>query len=139
MKFLTKNTDYAVRALIELAQEKERPLSARAIADRQDIPYQYLRRLLQALIKEGIVTSKEGVRGGMMLNRSAKSIGLADIIRLFQGDIKLSECMFRKRICCNRAKCVLRKRIAHIEELVKREMSGITIEDLLSDVKGVRK
>lgn len=60
MKVLTKNTDYAVRALISLGMKSGGWTSARAIADEQTIPYQFLRRILQELIRNGLVESKEG-------------------------------------------------------------------------------
>jgi DNA-binding IscR family transcriptional regulator len=60
---------------------------------------------------------------------------VADLIRLFQGNIQLTECMFRKRICSNRKTCVLRKRIKNIESIVTREFENLTIEDLLRDLE----
>jgi Rrf2 family cysteine metabolism transcriptional repressor len=131
MKLLTKHTDYAVRALLVLAQNKETFVSAREIANEQNIPYQFLRRILQELIKHKLVISKEGSEGGFKINQDPASIKVEEIIRIFQGNIQLSECMFRKKLCDNRSVCVLRKQIQRIEEIVSREFTKITIESLL--------
>lgn len=134
MKLLTKNTDYAVRALLVLGASKGAYVSAREIANAQHMPYQYLRRILNVLIKEGFVESKEGGRGGVKLIKDPREIHLTDIMKVFQGKIQLSECMFRKKFCENRSKCPLRKRIRTAEEKLTREFEGITIATLLRDV-----
>ena len=131
MKLLTKNTDYAIRALLVLAKERDSYLSARDISKIQGIPYQFLRRILQKLIKNGLVKSREGGGGGFKINKNPNAIGVIDIIRIFQGNIQFAECMFRKQLCGNRATCVLRKEIKRIEKLVQREFKGIAISKLL--------
>jgi Rrf2 family protein len=134
MKLLTKNSDYAVRALLVLGANKGAYISARDIAKAQNLPYQYLRRILQVLIKEKFVESKEGGRGGVKIVVAPRNIHLTDVIRLFQGNIQFSECMFRHKICQNRSTCVLRKRIGVIEQKVIKELEGITIGTLLRDL-----
>ena len=47
--------------------------------------------------------------------------------------MQLTECMFRKQICHNKAKCVLSKSIGRIEEKVIEEFREITIESLLKE------
>lgn len=136
MKLLTKNTDYAVRALLVLGAKKGTYISAREISKAQNLPYQYLRRILQVLIKEGLVVSKEGGKGGVKAIKDPGDILLVDIVRMFQGDVQLSECMFRHKICRNRSSCVLRKRIGAIQEKVVKELEGITIGTLLRDIQG---
>ncbi|MDD4956934.1 MAG: Rrf2 family transcriptional regulator [Candidatus Omnitrophica bacterium] len=131
MKLLTKDTDYAVRALIELGVSGETYVSAREISEKQQIPYQFLRRIMQDLIKGGLVKSKEGGGGGFRLRGHPLKIKVADVIRMFQGEIELSECMFRKKICANRPHCVLRSNIKNIEAKVIKEFEKITIGQLI--------
>jgi Rrf2 family protein len=131
MKLLTKNTDYAIRALLELGKNDGQFISARDISSRQGIPYQYLRKLLQLLIKEGMVVSREGTSGGFAISRSPRRIKIEDVIRTFQGDIQLSECLFRKKFCPNRATCVLREQILEIEKTVARKFATLTIGKLI--------
>jgi Rrf2 family protein len=134
MKLLTKNSDYAVRALLVLAIHKGEYVSARKVAAEQKLPYQFLRRILQVLIKEGLVESKEGGKGGVRLVKDPASIHLVEVIKLFQGEVQISECMFRHKICQNRSTCVLRRRIGLIEKKVAKELAGITIGTLLRDL-----
>lgn len=135
MKLLTKNTDYAIRALLVLAGKDDSYISARDIALEQNIPYQYLRKILQQMIDNGLVVSREGGKGGFKIKKSPLKIKVTDIIELFQGDIVFSECMFRKQLCQNRATCVLRKNIQKIEKLVTKEFGAITIYSLLTEME----
>jgi Rrf2 family cysteine metabolism transcriptional repressor len=136
MKFLTKNTDYAVRGLLVLAGSPESYISAREISDNQDIPYQYLRKIMQKLIEKKLIESKEGGKGGFKLKGSPSKIKVADLVDIFQGEVQLLECMFRKKICKNRATCVLRKNVLKIEQLVVSEFGKITIASLLKEMNG---
>jgi Rrf2 family transcriptional regulator, cysteine metabolism repressor len=133
MRLITKNTDYGVRALLSLAASRGRWVSAREISSKLKIPYQFLRRVLNELIRAQLVISREGVKGGCRLAVPAGNIKVLEVIRIFQGDIRLSECMFRKRICQNRAACVLRKEIIRIEGVVQREFGQLSIGGLLKE------
>ncbi len=135
MKVLTKNTDYAVRALLVLGAHEGEYVSAKKISEEQGIPYQFLRRILQELCRHGFVRTKEGARGGVMLDREPGGIKVREVIEIFQGKVELSECMFRKQLCSNRANCVLRHEILRIEQMVSREFEQITIGKLLGDLK----
>jgi len=134
MKLLTKETDYAIRAVMYVAR-RDGFVSSRDIAGQEEIPLHFLRRILQNLVRVGIIESKEGVSGGVRLTSRPDAIRVADLVRIFQGRIQLSECMFRRKICSNRRTCVLRKRIQTIEEMVTEEFENMTIADLLQDVE----
>jgi Rrf2 family protein len=133
MKLLTKKSDYAIRALLRLAQH-DGHLSARRIAESEHIPLQFLRAILQTLAQAGYVTTREGVAGGVALARAPRSMHLAAIMELFHGAINLTECLFRKKLCRHRASCVLRHRLMAIEASVRRKFARITIAQLLKDL-----
>jgi len=135
LKLLTKQSDYAIRALIELARTQEDYLSSREISRKQNIPYQFLRRILGDLIKSGMVESREGAGGGMKLAGDPHGIKITEVLEIFQGGIELSDCMFRKKICENRKTCVLRKEIKRIEQVVIDEFSRITIGSLTDKIE----
>jgi Rrf2 family protein len=135
MKVLTKQSDYAIRALLALGSRNGTYISAKTISEEQDIPYQFLRRLLQDLIRTGLVVSKEGAGGGVKLGKEPQEIQVRDIIEIFQGRVQVSECMFRKQLCARRASCVLRHEIMRIEQMVNEEFAKVTIGKLLNDLE----
>ncbi|ANT64946.1 MULTISPECIES: RrF2 family transcriptional regulator [Prosthecochloris] len=139
MQLLTKHTDYAIRALLTLAGHADTYLSARRIAEEQQIPYQFLRGLLQELARAGFISSREGAHGGVKLCKAPETISVREVIELFQGRVELSECMFRKQMCANRANCVLRHQIMKIERMVSAEFDKVTVGSLLADLQEVNR
>jgi len=139
MKVLNKKTDYAIRALLALGSRPGTFLSAKAISAEQEIPYQFLRRLMQELIRHGLVVSREGATGGFMLDRDPDAIAVRELIEIFQGPVQVSECLFRKQLCRNRASCVLRHQILRIEQVVRDEFEKITIGSLLRDLESAER
>jgi DNA-binding IscR family transcriptional regulator len=57
-------------------------------------------------------------------------IYLTGLIKVFQGDLSLNECLLKKKICPTRGVCTLRKKILGIEKYVVQQLSLITIADL---------
>ena len=132
---ITKNSDYAIRAILYLAGQRDRFVPSSEIAAQEKIPLIYLRRILRQLIKGQIAQSKEGVSGGIKLKVEPKDISVAQIINIIQGGIQILDCMFRNEVCENRAHCILRKRILGIEDKVKQEFLQLSVQDLLDDSK----
>jgi len=136
MKLLTKNTDYAVRALLTLAlAPKGEFVPSSAIAGAQAIPLPFLRRILHTLLEAGFVEAQEGKGGGTRLARTPDRISVGELIRVFQGPVEISQCLFRRRFCRNRSTCVLRHRLKGIEARLADEFESITIKNLLDDLK----
>ena len=134
MKLLTKNTDYAIRALLHIARNGRGYISSREISSDEEIPLPYLRRILNRLREEEIIITREGVGGGAKINRDPKEIRISNLIEIFQGELTLLDCVFRKDICINVKTCPLRKRIKKIENVVVKELEGLTIKDLIDDL-----
>ena len=135
MKLITKNTDYAVRALIHLVRTGDRFVPSREIAEKEGIPLNFLRRIIQQLAREGLIETREGKAGGVRLAVEPDKIELTRLIELFQGKVSLTDCIFRRKICPNRARCVLRTRLKKIEDLVLGELAGITVGGLVKDIE----
>jgi Rrf2 family protein len=82
---VSARADYALRAVAELAASDPGPLKRDQIAQRQDIPLDYLQSVLSELKHVGIVASQRGSSGGFRLARPAAEISLADVIRAVDG------------------------------------------------------
>lgn len=135
MKLITKNTDYAIRALLHLARTGDGFTSSRKISREEKIPLPYLRRILQRLREENLISTKEGASGGVKIIMAPTEIRISRLIEIFQGDVTLLDCVFRKNICINVKTCPLRRRIKKIENEVVKELECVTIADLLDDLK----
>lgn len=130
MKLITRNTDYAIGALLYLARQK-RVVSAKELVKELHIPEAFLRRLLQALGKEGILESYRGKGGGFIFKVPPAQIDIARLMKIFQGNLEIVNCLLKKKICPNRSSCILRSKIKEIERKVIRQLESITLESLL--------
>ena len=131
MKLITRNTDYAVRALCFIAKKKEEIVTVSMLTKKLKIPKAFLRKILQILNKNKILRSLKGQGGGFILAVSPDKIFLVDLIEIFQGALKINECIFKKRICPNVKTCLLKKKLDHIERYVVSELESITIASLI--------
>lgn len=132
MKLITRKTDYAVRALCYLARAEKRVRPVAALVAALRIPRPFLRQILQRLQHGGILASRRGNGGGFALAKPARKIYLMEIRAIFQGPpVVFKNCLFRKRICPNRRRCRLRRRIEEIEKEVADKLNAIRLADLL--------
>ena len=130
MKFITRDTDYAVRILKAIAAKKGCAATAQELSVELDIPLSFVRKILQVMGKNGPLTSYKGKGGGFELTCSPDKILLLDIINMFQGPICLSDCLFKKKICHNRTTCSMRKIIVELEDTVKKRLKNVTLASL---------
>jgi Rrf2 family protein len=79
--------DYAIRALVAVAAAEGAPLTGPAIAKIEEIPAKFLDLILSELRRSGFLRSIRGPEGGYVLARSAKTISLADVIRVIDGPL----------------------------------------------------
>ncbi|HET7326094.1 MAG TPA: Rrf2 family transcriptional regulator [Nocardioidaceae bacterium] len=85
---VSAKSDYALRALIEIAQHADDgPVSAEQIGRRQDIPHGFLQSILADLRRAGVVMSQRGQSGGWRLSRPAEEVSVADVIRAVDGPL----------------------------------------------------
>jgi Rrf2 family protein len=130
MKLITRNTDYALRALCYIAKNGN-IVTVDELVKRLGVPRPFMRKILQLLSKNRVLRSSKGQGGGFKLIIPADRVYLIKIMGIFQGDIGLNGCFLKKDICPNKGKCVLRKRILSIEEGLLRQLREINIASLI--------
>ena len=80
---VTAKSDYALRALIEIARRDDgTPVSAEELGRLQDIPHGFLQAILADLRRAGVVMSQRGQSGGWRMARGADQVSVADAMRL---------------------------------------------------------
>ena len=131
MKLITRDTDYAIRAICYIAGQKERIVTVAELVEELRIPYSFLRKILQTLSKRKILRSYKGRDGGFKLFATTNKIFILDLMEIFQGVLTLNECSLKKIVCPNIKICPLRKKIKNIENYVFKQLRSITIASLL--------
>lgn len=91
---ITRQADYAVRAMLYLAQNHEASRIATAeIAEKQKIPITFLAKIIAQLGAAGLVRSTRGARGGVALGRAPEAITLLETVEAIDGPMLLNACV----------------------------------------------
>ncbi|MFA4992907.1 MAG: Rrf2 family transcriptional regulator [Candidatus Omnitrophota bacterium] len=130
MKLITRNTDYALRALCYISKNKD-IVTVDELVKKLGVPGPFMRKILQQLNKRSILDSFKGQGGGFKLKVTPENIYVIEIMRIFQGKVALNRCFLKKDVCPNKGKCALRKKISIIEENVFKQLKEITIASLV--------
>ncbi len=129
MAIINRDTDYALRALRSLALAGEvAPVSA--LAEGEEVPELFLRKIMQRLHAAGIVESRQGPAGGYKLARPAERISFLDVVEAMQGPLVVNECFGEPGVCRAAPHCPLRRRLA----VLQRELTGKLAEMSLAEV-----
>ena len=134
MRFITRDVDYAIRSLIfmcrALREKDKRIITVDNIVSEEKLPRVFLRRILQKLADKRILLSYKGKSGGFSFRIQPSKISFADIIKVFQGKIDLTNCFLKEKTCPNVSTCNVRKKIKTINAHVTRDLEKITIQGL---------
>jgi len=84
---VSAKTDYALRAMAELAAAPPGPVKGERLASLQEIPLKFLENILTELRRAELVATQRGAEGGYRLARPAEEIALADVIRAVDGPL----------------------------------------------------
>ena len=140
MDVLRRNTDYALRAVVNLTTHYgNEPVSTRAIAVEEDISYQLACKLMQKLQKAGLVKSCMGPKGGFRLTREPAMISLMEVIEAIQGPISLNRCLMGVDACTKQKDCSVRAKLVGLQESINDYLKGITLDELSSRRRTKRK
>jgi Rrf2 family protein len=131
---LSKKADYALMAMKHLAQKGGAPsTSAREIAEQYDIPIELMAKVLQRLVRTGLLISTQGTRGGYLLSRAAGSISVADVIQAIEGPFTVTACSTEKNDCEQYGKCSIRDPLWQIRERIVAALGTVTIAEMAND------
>jgi len=103
---ITRQADYAIRAVRHLAGLTPGKLAATSIVAReQSIPPSFLAKIISQLTIAGLLTTSRGAQGGVGLKRASKDISLLDVVEAIDGPIYLNECVADSNLCVFESDC----------------------------------
>jgi FeS assembly SUF system regulator len=133
---LSKKADYALIAMNHLARKQSGPCastSARDIAERYDIPIELMAKVLQRLVRTGLLVSTQGTRGGYTLSRPSGSISVADVIQAIDGPFTVTACSTDKNDCEQYSKCNVRGPLWQIRERIVAALGTVSIAEMAAE------
>ena len=123
-----------MRAAIDLARNFETgdPVQVKDIAERQDIPKDYLSLIMVDLRKGGIVESVRGPRGGYRLSRQPSEISMGEVLEVLEGPIQLLECTSDATThqCSKHSACSMRSVWSSLTETIAGVLRRTTLAQL---------
>lgn len=128
---ITKQADYALRAVVDVArsQSNERIPTA-DIAARQSIPLPFLAKIISQLVVRGILTSTRGANGGVSLARTADQISMLDIIEAIDGPVLLNRCTLDPQACELRSTCSICEVFQDAQNMLVSRLGAISLAEL---------
>jgi Rrf2 family protein len=143
---LSKKADYALMAMKHLAlrtdlgnprnprnQSPQGSASAREIAEAYDIPIELMAKVLQRLVRHGLLASHQGTRGGYLLARTPAQISVADVIQAVDGPVTVTACSTEEGTCEQFTKCNVRDPLWRVRERILSALGECTIAELAAE------
>jgi Rrf2 family protein len=129
---ITRQADYAVRAVLHLARAGSAERSATSsVAREQNIPPSFLAKIISQLSIAGLLRTSRGARGGVTLAREAKNITLLEVIEAIDGPIQLNECVQGKGVCSFEDNCPIRSVWCDAQEELVTRLKNTNFGDLM--------
>ena len=128
---LTKKADYGLMAMRHLAEHAhEGACSAKDVADAYGIPQEALAKILQRLVKAGLLRSQYGTNGGYTLARDAGTISAFEVIRAIDGPLFITSCVTVRGECDQVERCNIREPLRRVNHSIEEVLRRITISEM---------
>ena len=130
---LTKKIDYGLMAIAYIAwNHGERVVNTKEIAEAYSIPVELLAKILQRMVKGGLITSLSGPKGGYSLSTSPSDITVARIIEALEGNINILNCSEEESSRCYQFdRCSIRTPMQRLEHRIVDMLNKTTLEELI--------
>ncbi len=128
---LSKKADYGLIAVRHLAMKyASGACSSKEIAREYGIPTELLAKILQKLVKKGLLVSQHGAEGGYALARHPATITVFEVIRAVDGPLLITSCITAHGDCSQSTTCTVREPLSKINEIIVQALSSVTISSL---------
>ena len=128
---IPRRVDYGLRAVIYLSDQLPgKCCSIAEIAKHQGVPKKFLEKIIQVLVRRGLIQSKRGSAGGYRLARPAETISFCDVIEAIEGPISVNACLDHALGCDQIPRCTMIGVWSEVQRSVTEVLSRTTIAAL---------
>jgi Rrf2 family nitric oxide-sensitive transcriptional repressor len=132
---LSQTTEYALRAIVYLADHHGEAQTSDQIGEVTKVPLGYLAKIMQGLVKAGLVVSQRGLHGGFTLLRSPKDLTILDVVQAVDPILRITTCPLNLPGHGSNL-CPLHRRLDNAMAAVETAFSRTTIAQLLAEPTG---
>jgi Rrf2 family protein len=131
---IPRKIEYALRAMIHLADNPGGIARGSVIANQEHIPKYYLEKVIRDLMRRGLVRARRGPGGGYQLARPPETVSFRDVIEAVEGPITLNVCVDGSNVCNLQPAC----RMFRVWEEGQRVLLNVFSHTMLSEVASSR-
>jgi Rrf2 family protein len=134
---LTKTSEYALRAIVYIAMQaaESKKVGIKNISKELDLPLHFIGKILQDLVRKGIIASVKGPNGGFYLNRPASAISIMEVVSVIDGVEAFKRCGLGLKNCSDTHPCPLHQDFKKYRDGLAALFSTKTIQDLVQDIQ----
>ncbi len=132
---LSKTAEYALRAVVWLGREPDQRESADFLAEKTQVPRRYLHKVLQDLVRAGLVHSQSGPHGGYRLARSPKKITILDVVNAVAPLERIRHCPLG--LPTHTRLCPLHRELDQVYAATEKALSRVSIDQLLRSTSAI--
>ncbi len=130
---LSRQADYGIRVMLEVATREESGIiTTGAIAERYGIPMPFLQKTVTRLTNTGLLISRRGSGGGLMLGRNANKITILDIVEGIEGKLLMMDCALDERPCDELQRCAIHGFLEETAHILGSRLRSVTLGDLVA-------
>ena len=133
---VSKTTEYALRAVVYVAMHDTQGVKVgiKEIAKELELPAHFMGKILQDLVRKGVISSVKGPNGGFFLHRPARQITILEVVRTIDGLEAFRKCGMGMKQCSDTHPCPLHNDIKAYRDQMLKVFSTKTIQDLVDGI-----
>src|SRR5262245_3966969 len=134
---LSQTVEYALRAVVQLASIAPKASTTADLAVITQVPPAYLAKVLQALVRAGIIASQRGASGGVMLAHPADKLTILDIVDATDPIRRIKTCPL-DLVTHGTKLCPLHRRLDAALAQVEHAFGSTTLAEVVGDPSRIK-
>jgi Rrf2 family protein len=128
---ISQTAEYALRAVVFLAERSGTRWTTKAIAEAAQIPPGYLAKVMQSLAQAGVVSAQRGFNGGFALIRAPEEVSIYEVMEVVDPIKRIRECPLKLEAHAEHL-CPLHSRLDGALAQIEEGFRSSTVADLLT-------
>ena len=129
---LSQTVEYALRAATFLATSPQEPRTVEQIAEATRVPVAYLAKVMQGLVRGGLVSSRRGVGGGFLLVSPPRQVRILQIVQAVDPIKRITTCPLGLASHGTHL-CPLHRRLDNALAAMEKAFASTTLADVLAE------
>lgn len=129
---ISQTVEYALRAIVALANQYDEPCTSQRLAEKTCVPGPYLSKVMQSLVRGGVVKSQRGLRGGFRLSSPPSEMTIWDVVDAVEPIQRIKECPLGIGSHAGTL-CPLHRRLDDAMAWVETSFRETTVDELLHE------